>query len=139
MKITLNRINDQFQLEAKGASGNKVLLDNQAMDEIKGVSPMELMLMSVASCNAMDILYVLKKQRQVVDSYRVEAEATRKEVRKAQPFDTIHVSIFLEGEILPAKALRAASMSFNDYCSASLTLEGCVKITYDMFLNGVKI
>lgn len=139
MKITLNRINNQFQLEAKGASGNKVLLDNQAMDEIKGVSPMELMLMSVASCNAMDILYVLKKQRQVVDSYRVEAEATRKEVRKAQPFDKIHVSIFLEGDILPAKALRAASMSFNDYCSASLTLEGCVKITYDMFLNGVKI
>lgn len=139
MKITLDRINDQFQLEAKGASGNKVLLDNQAMDEIKGVSPMELMLMSVASCNAMDILYVLKKQRQLVDSYRVEAEATRKEVRKAQPFDTIHVSIFLEGDILPAKALRAASMSFNDYCSASLTLEGCVKITYNMYLNGVKI
>lgn len=139
MKITLERINDKFLLEAKGASGNTVVLDNQAMEEVKGVSPMELMLMSVASCNAMDILYVLKKQRQVVDTYRVEAEATRKEIRKAQPIETIHVSIFLEGEIVPAKALRAASMSFNDYCSASLTLEGCVEITYALYLNGVKI
>jgi len=139
MKITLERINDKFLLEAKGASGNKVLLDNQSMEVIQGVSPMELMLMSVGSCNAMDILYVLKKQRQTVDSYRVEVDAVRKEVRKASPFESIHVSVFLEGDILPAKALRAASMSFNDYCSASLTLEGCVTITYSIFLNGEKI
>ncbi len=139
MKITLERINDKFLLEAKGASGNTVLLDNQAMEEVKGVSPMELMLMSVAGCNAMDILYVLKKQRQVVHSYSLEAEAVRKEVRKANPFESIHVTIHLEGEILPEKALRAASMSFNDYCSATITLEGCVPVTYSIFLNGEKI
>ena len=139
MKIILERTNDKFLLEAQGASGNKVLLDNQSMEEVKGVSPMELMLMSVGGCNAMDILYVLKKQRQTVESYKVEVEATRKEVRKANPFESIHVTVFLERPIDPAKALRAASMSFNDYCSASLTLEGCVKITYSIVLNGEKI
>ena len=63
----------------------------------------------------------------------------RKEVRKANPFESIHVTISLEGEILPEKALRAASMSFNDYCSATITLEGCVPVTYSIILNGEKI
>lgn len=139
MKITLERINDQFLLEGKGTTDNSVFVDNKSMEVVKGVSPMELLLMAVGSCNAMDILYVLKKQRQTVDAYRVEVEGVRKEVRRANPFESIHVDVYLEGEIAPAKALRAAKMSFEDYCSASLTLEGCVKITYDIYLNGEKI
>jgi len=139
MKISLERINDRFLLEGKGASGNTVYVDNKSGEEVKGVSPMELLLMAVGSCNAMDILHVLIKQRQVVDSYRVEVEGERTPVRKANPFTKIHVTVFLEGEIQPEKALRAASMSFNDYCSVSITMEKSVKVTYDVVLNGTKI
>jgi len=139
MKISLERINDRFLLEGKGASGNTVYVDNKSGEEVKGVSPMELLLMAVGSCNAMDILHVLIKQRQVVDSYRVEVEGERTPVRKANPFTKIHVTVFLEGEIQPEKALRAASMSFNDYCSVSITMEKSVKVTYDGGWNGTKI
>ena len=139
MKISLERINDKFLLEGKGASGNKVYMDNQSMEDIQGVSPMELLLMAVGSCNAMDILYVLKKQRLTASRYRVEVEGTRKEVRRAQPFESIHVSIYLEGDIPPEKALRAAALSFENYCSVSLSLEACVDITYDIYVNDVKI
>ena len=126
-------------MEAKGAGPVSVFIDNKTSETVKGVSPMELLLMAVGSCNAIDIIYVLKKQRQVVASYKVEVEGTRTEIRQAKPFEAIHVKVFLEGEIVPEKALRAASLSFEKYCSVSITLEKAVKVTYEVILNGTKI
>ena len=139
MKVTLNRINEDYLLEGKGENNISVLIDNKTNDEVHGASPMELLLMAVGGCNAIDIIYVLKKQRQVVDSYKVEVVGTQEEVREAKPFKSIHVTVYLEGDIAPAKALRAASLSFEKYCSVSITLEKSVKITYEVVLNGTKI
>jgi putative redox protein len=139
MKVTLDRINDDYLLEAKGPNNITVLIDNKTEQEVRGAGPMELLLMAVGGCNAIDILYVLKKQRQIVTSYKVEVEGTRAEVRRARPFESIHVTIYLEGDITPEKALRAAALSFENYCSVSITLENSVKITYDVVLNGTKI
>jgi len=139
MKVTLNRINEDYLLEGKGDNNISVLIDNKTNNEVHGASPMELLLMAVGGCNAIDIIYVLKKQRQVVDSYKVEVVGTREEVREAKPFKSIHVTVYLEGDIAPAKALRAASLSFEKYCSVSITLEKSVKITYEVVLNGTKI
>lgn len=139
MKVTLERINHDYLLEAKGPNNISVFIDNKTEAEVQGAGPMELLLMAVGGCNAIDILYVLKKQRQVVTSYQVEVEGTRTEVRRARPFEKIHVTVYLEGEITPEKALRAASLSFEKYCSVSITLEPSVQITYDIILNGKKI
>ena len=100
---------------------------------------MELLLMAVGGCNAIDIVTVLKKQRQPIESYRVEVEGFREEVRKARPFRHIHVNVLLTGAIDPAKAKRAASLSFENYCSVSITLEGAVKVTYTVFVNGQEV
>ncbi|MEZ4778541.1 MAG: OsmC family protein [Flavobacteriaceae bacterium] len=139
MKVTLTRINSDYLLEGQGDNKVSVFIDNKTNDVVKGASPMELLLMAVGGCNAIDIIYVLKKQRQEVTSYRVEVEGTREEVRKAKPFKSIHVTVYLEGDIAPAKALRAAALSFENYCSVSITLEKAVTITYDVILNGTKL
>ena len=139
MKVTLNRLNDDFLFEGQGPNGIPVAIDNKGNDEIKGASPMELLLMAIGGCNAIDIIYVLKKQRQTVTSYRVDVEGTRGNLHKAQPFKAAHVSIYLEGPIVHAKALRAASLSFEQYCSVSMTLAGSVTITYDLYVNGIHI
>ncbi|HPE82396.1 MAG TPA: OsmC family protein [Aequorivita sp.] len=140
MKVSLNRINDNYLFEAKGASGVPVLIDNKTENEAsKGASPMELLLMGVGGCNAIDIVMILKKQRQEITSYKIEVEGHRKEVREAKPFEAIHVTIYLEGKIDEAKAIRAAQLSFEKYCSVSITLEASVKITYSIVLNGKAI
>jgi putative redox protein len=139
MKVTLNRINDDYLFEAKGPNNISVSIDNKSNDVVNGASPMELLLMAVGGCNAIDIISILKKQRQTVKSYKIDVEGTRKEVREAKPFESIHVTIFLEGEISEDKAKRAASLSFEKYCSVSITMEGAVKITYDIILNGKHI
>ena len=139
MKISINRINDNYLFEAKGASGVPVLIDNSGEEEVKGASPMELLLMGVGGCSAIDVVSILKKQRQNITSYKMEVEGQRKEVREAKPFKSIHVTLYLEGEIDEAKAIRAAELSFEKYCSVSITMESSVKVTYNIVLNGNKL
>ncbi|KRO66547.1 MAG: disulfide bond formation regulator [Cryomorphaceae bacterium BACL21 MAG-121220-bin10] len=139
MKVTLNRLNDDYHFIGQGPNGIPVSIDNKGEATVKGASPMELLLMAIGGCNAIDIIYVLKKQRQIVTSYRVAVEGTRGDFRKAHPFKSAHVSIYLEGPIAHAKALRAASLSFEQYCSVSMTLAGAVTITYDVYVNGAHV
>lgn len=139
MVVTLNRINDDYLLEGQGDNKISVLIDNKTNNQVKGASPMELLLMAVGGCNAIDIIYVLKKQRQEITSYKVEVEGEREAVKNAKPFKSIKVTVYLEGNIEPSKALRAASLSFEKYCSVSLTLEKAVNITYQVVLNGQKL
>ena len=139
MKVSLNRINDNYLFEAKGASGVPIYIDNKTDEPSKGASPMEMLLMAVGGCSAIDIVSILKKQRQEISSYSMEVEGTRTEVRDAKPFEAMHVTVFLEGNIDEKKALRAAELSFEKYCSVSITLEASVKVTYNIVLNGKAI
>ena len=139
MKVTLERLNDDFLFEAKGVTKAPVLIDNVSEPNSNGASPMELLLMGVGGCSAIDVVSILKKQRQTITSYKMEVEGARKEVREAQPFKGIHVHLILEGEIDPTKAIRAAELSFEKYCSVSITMEASVKVTFSITLNGEKI
>ena len=139
MKVTLDRINDDFLFDAKGPNGVSVHIDNKTADTVQGASPMELVLMAIGGCNAIDIISILNKQRQPIDGYRVEVTGEREEVLQARPFKAAHVVVYLEGDINPAKALRAAQLSFDKYCSVSITMAGCVDVTYEIVLNGERI
>ncbi|QIE59253.1 OsmC family protein [Rasiella rasia] len=139
MKVTLERKNDNYLLEGIGANKIPVLLDNKTDEGVQGASPMELLLMSVGGCSAIDIISILKKQRQEITSYKVEVEGERIKVKEAKPFKAMHVTIYLEGNIIPLKAKKAADLSFQKYCSVSLTIEPQVPITYDVVVNGAKI
>ena len=141
MKITLNRINDNYHFQLKNERGHIVELDSRA--EFGGndlaPSPMELLLMGVAGCSAIDIISILKKQRQEITSYKTEVEGVREQIEEAKPFKDITVTIFLEGNINEEKALKAAQLSFEKYCSVSKTLEPTAKINYKVVLNHKKI
>lgn len=138
MKISLNRINDDYLFECSNASGNKILLDNTSLPDAKGVSPMESVLMAVASCSGIDMISILKKQRQTVTSFSAEVEGDRVQVDEAKPFKTIKVKYFLEGEVDPLKAQKSAALSFEKYCSVSKTFEPNVTVLYEVYVNGQK-
>ncbi|KEY18656.1 OsmC family protein [Kaistella antarctica] len=140
MKITLNRINDDYLFECTNSLGNKILLDNSSQSEgTKGVSPMETILMAVAGCSGIDMVSILKKQRQEITNFSAEVTGERIEVDEAKPFKTILVKFFVEGEIDPKKAERAAALSFEKYCSVSKTMEPNVMVNYEVFVNGEKV
>lgn len=139
MKITLNRINSDYLFECSNAAGNKILLDNTSQPDAKGVSPMETVLMAVAGCSGIDVVSILKKQRQNITAFSAEVEGERFAVDDAKPFKKIMVKFMLEGEIDPKKALKAAELSFWKYCSVSKTLEPNVEVSYEVFVNGERV
>lgn len=139
MKITLNRINDDFLFECRNSAGNSILLDNISQPGAKGVSPMESVLMAVAGCSGIDMVSILKKQRQNVTKFSAEVEGERIQVDDAKPFKSILVKFFVDGDVDPAKAQKAAQLSFEKYCSVSKTLEPKVTVNYEVTVNGEKV
>jgi putative redox protein len=141
MKITLNRVNDNFHFQLKNERGHIIDVDNRSEfgGNDLGASPMELLLMGVAGCSAIDMISILKKQRQEITSFKAEVEGERVQVGEAKPFKEITVVFFLEGPINEEKAAKAAQLSFEKYCSVSKTLEPTAKINYKVVLNSKTI
>ena len=140
MKITLNRINDDYLFECTNSLGNKILLNSVSQSENKeGVSPMETILMALAGCSGIDMVSILKKQRQEITRFSAEVTGERIEVDEAKPFKTILVKFYVDGNIDAKKAERAASLSFEKYCSVSKTMEPNVTVNYEVFVNGEKV
>jgi putative redox protein len=100
---------------------------------------MELLLMGVAGCSSIDIITILKKQRQEITSFKAEVEGIRVPIEDAKPFKEITVIFFLEGKIDADKAMRAAELSFDKYCSVSKTLEPTATIHFKVVLNNVPL
>lgn len=100
---------------------------------------MESVLMAVAGCSGIDVVSILKKQRQHITSFSAEVEGERVQVDDAKPFKKIQVKFFLEGEIDPKKARKAAELSFEKYCSVSKTFEPNVTVEYSVYVNNEKV
>lgn len=139
MKITLNRINDNYLFECANENGQKILLNNVREDQNNGVSPMEAVLMAVAGCSSIDIIHILKKQKQEITHFSVDTEGERVEVGDVKPFRNILVKVNLEGNIDEVKAKRAAELSFEKYCSVAEMLKNSVKIEHEVYVNGKKV
>jgi putative redox protein len=139
MNIELKRVDDAFHFEAVGSSG--IVVHTDAATDIgghnAGARPMELLLMGLASCSAIDMTLILKKQRQIVADFRisVSGERAKEDGTERSPFKTIHIHYFLKGQIDPQKAARAAQLSMEKYCSATAQMEALAKITYEVTIE----
>ena len=141
MKVFLERVNTDYLFEVENKNGQKILLDNSSKTsgKVEGVSPMELLLMGVAGCSAIDIIAILGKQKINPLSLKMEVNGLRKLKEVPALFYQIDIIIYLEGEIDKEKALRAAKLSYEKYCSVSKMLEKTAKINHEVILNGKKI
>ena len=92
--------------------------------EDRGPSPVQAFVASAAACSAMDVISILRKMRQDVESYRVEVAYER--VPKGQwprPVTSIRLNHYLKGTNLdPAAIAKAVELSDTKYCSVMATL-----------------
>jgi putative redox protein len=143
MKVTINRLDKNFYLEAKNEEGKTVYMD--AAEKIGGTNkaarPMQLLLMALGGCSSFDVIHILNKQKLVIDDLNVEVEGQREEVIDggAAEFNDITVVYSLKGELPPEKVIRAVELSMEKYCSVSKTLEHTATIKYKINLNGEEI
>ena len=133
MEVTIKRINDAFHFEAMGVSGVANHMD--ANPEIGGVNtgarPMEMLLMGLGGCTAIDVLLILKKQRQIVDDLeiRVTGDRVKIEGTEMSPFRKIHVHFLVKGAVEASKVDKAIQLSMEKYCSATAQLQSSAEIT----------
>ncbi|MEP7137221.1 MAG: OsmC family protein [Chloroflexota bacterium] len=83
-----------------------------------GVSPMEMLLLGLAGCTAMDVISILQKKRQQVTQFDVRVDAsTAKEYPKV--FTNALITYVVTGnEIEESAVLRAIELSATKYCPA---------------------
>jgi len=120
MKIELNRADDAFHFISSNQDGLTVESDGSPAigGGNKAMRPMEMVLSAVASCSSIDIVMILKKQRQRLDDIKVTVEGKRAEGKVPAVFTDIHIHFKLTGKTM------------EQYCSVSKMLEGTVNITH---------
>ena len=122
------------QYDAESHSGHHVTLDADAA-HAGGPSPMELVLMALCSCTAVDVVSILHKKREAFTSLTVSALAEQAP-EAPRVFTHIHLSYHLGGKVTPKAAEDAVALSKNKYCSVSKMLEKAVTIDYEITYEG---
>ena len=97
-------------------------------DRSVAASPMELLLIALGSCTGVDVVSILKKQRQDVTDYRIEVRGERRE-EFPRSYTRLEVKHILRGRQLAEQAVaRAIELSDQKYCSVAATLRGTAEI-----------
>ncbi len=124
--IQLSRVNGDFGFVATDQNGHSIKMDSspESGGENFGVRPMQTLLMGLGGCSAIDVISILKKQRQEVVDYKMTISGEREAGKEPSLWKDITVEFHLYGDIDPDKASRAVDLSMNKYCSVAATLMG---------------
>ncbi len=132
MKIEINRLNDGFWMEAINENGNKVHLD--ASPDIggtdRGFRPMQMLLASLGGCSAIDVIAILKKQKQPLEDIKITVTGNRQENIVPSLFTDANIHFTLYGNLDDEKVKKAIVLSVEKYCSVGKTLEKTATISH---------
>ena len=132
MKATIT-LQEGSTFEGVAASGHRVTMDvaPEVGGRNLGLRPMEMVLLGLGGCTAIDVLHMLRKGRQPITDMQVELDAERAD-DAPKVFTRIHVHFVLTGAGLdPHKIERAIKLSATKYCSASMMLNKTAEMTHD--------
>ena len=137
MVVEIDRVNEAFHMQALGTTNVPVNVD--ASPDIGGVKggarPMELLLMRLGSHQDVLVVQILKKQKQVIETFRITIEADRVKDQIPSVFESITVCFKVKGAVTENKLIRAIELSRDKYCSVSAMLHHKVDIKYIYELN----
>lgn len=105
-----------------------------------GFRPMQSLLAALCGCSAVDVVSILKKQKQGLEGLEIEVDGDREEGKEPSLWKHIDVRFLLTGNIEPAKGHRAVDLSMEKYCSVAETLRMAgAQITFHVFVNGQEV
>lgn len=122
-------LQEGMRFTATTGTGYRVALDSAETDGGTAVSPMELVLIGLAGCGAMDAVNILRKKHQLIDGLEVHAYGQQ---RDAHPtiFTEITLHYIVRGTDIDSKAVaQAIDLSSERYCPVWAMLAPQVAIT----------
>lgn len=128
MKFTAQADSYQVEMDTKSPLGSDSAL-----------TPKQLLLAGVCGCTGMDVVALLKKFKQPLEKFTVEAETSLTEGGYPVIFKEIRLIFKLTGELSVEKVLESITLSQTKYCGVSAMVSKAVPISYTVELNGVNI
>ncbi len=122
---------DGMQFVAEGGTGHAIVLDGDPSvgGRNTGSRPMELLLMGLAGCTAMDVVFILRRKRQKFTGVEVYVTGERADTHP-KVYTKIHVEYIIYGDVDDKAARQAIELSEEKYCSASAMLKKTAEVTW---------
>jgi putative redox protein len=127
-----------FGLTITDAKGHTMKIDIPADQggHGDGFRPMQTMLSALCGCSAVDVISILKKQRQQPKGMVIKVDGERQHGVEPSLWEKVHLLFEIKGDVEPGKAARAVELSINKYCSVAETLRRAgAKITWVVMVN----
>jgi putative redox protein len=125
-KAVVHSAGDELFVAITPSGHAQVLETNSA--RASAATPLELLLIALGGCTAVDVASILKKKRERVTAYRVEVRGTRRE-EHPRAFTRMEVRHVVRGKNVSEKSVAAAiELSETKYCSVAATLRPGVEI-----------
>ena len=124
---TVKWIGDQKFL-AISPSGHGLVLDSDRQSN-HAPGPMELVLMALGACTATDVVSILEKKRQRLESLEIVCSGER----AAEPptvWTKLEILYRLRGRLDEAAVKHAIALSEEKYCSVAAMLKKTASLTY---------
>lgn len=140
--MQLHRTLNDYGFTATDSGGNNLSIDIPAEQggNAKGFRPMQLLLAGLGGCSAVDVVSILKKQKQQIKDFSIAIEGEREKGKEPSLWEKVEISFNLTGDIEPAKAFRAVELSMNKYCSVAATLNKAgAEIKWKLAVNGIEV
>ena len=129
VQIELNRIDENFGFEATDNYGHGIKTDTsvEGGGNDSGARPMQVVLMALGGCSGIDVVSILKKQRQQIDDFKISIEGEREQGKEPALWKYVHITFKLKGDLDIDKVNKACALSMDKYCSVAATLRaaGC--------------
>lgn len=138
MQATVKQV-EGLSLIGKSDSNHWVTLDSVKSfgGAEAATKPMELVLIALGGCTAMDVLSILKKMREDVRDFDVNLDAEKAEGHPSV-FTKIHLHYIIKGKNIKSENVnKAIELSMNQYCSVSAMLKKSVDVKWDFEIQEV--
>lgn len=132
VKIELHRLDQDYHMEAVNEAGRTIQMDNsvESGGHNLGMRPMQVLLAAMGACSAIDVISILRKQREDLKDIKITVTGEREKDAVPSLYTEVHAHYKLFGNISKDKAEKAVALSVDKYCSVARTLEKTAKVTY---------
>lgn len=138
IKVELERAEGDYGFRAVDAAAHKVHFDSSTEHGGNdfGVRPMQSLLMALGACSGIDIVSILKKQKQDFTDFKIVIEGEREDAKPIALWKTIHIAFQFTGTVEEEKAKKACALSIEKYCSVAETLRRAgAQIHWSTYVN----
>lgn len=136
--VELERVQGDYGFVAKDTSQHTIQTDTSVENGGTdfGVRPMQALLMAMGGCSGIDIVSILKKQRQQINAFSMTISGEREAGKEPSLWKKVHVVFRFTGNLDKDKVDRACALSIEKYCSVAETLRRAgAAITWQSTIN----